>query len=380
LLNGRIEVTDFQAPTLMTATQEDPRATEASKKSQDIIRTAPAPNCCLCKQRGEVIHEALTDRLFDAPGDWNLKQCSNADCRLVWPDPMPLPEDIWKAYAKYYTHSATSEFSPPGRIRRIYHLMKRGYLAGRFNYPVPSPALATKWLGKALYFIPGRRTETEAQVRLLPSVPGGKLLDVGCGSGEWLLWMRELGWAVEGLDFDQNALRAAALQGLTVRSGTVEDQCYPNECLDAVTLNHVIEHVPDPVSTLVECARILKPGGKLFLATPNASSLGHKLFGADWRGLEPPRHLHIFAVESMAALLRKAGFTEFRISTSHSPYIWEQSLRLRSQRLGRRSKNKGSASTMKERLFVALLSIVELASIAMKPGSGGCLKVIAVKG
>jgi len=55
-------------------------------------------------------------------------------------------------------------------------------------------------------------------------------------------------------------------------------------------------------------------------------------------------------------------------------------LRLRSQRLGRRSKNKGSASTMKERLFVALLSIVELASIAMKPGSGGCLKVIAVKG
>jgi 2-polyprenyl-3-methyl-5-hydroxy-6-metoxy-1,4-benzoquinol methylase len=366
----------------MTATYEHPPSamvSEEARSDKNLIGSASAPQCRLCGEAGEVIHAALADRLFDAPGVWNLKQCSNSACGLIWLDPMPLPNEIGKAYAKYYTHAMTVENAQAGRARRLYRLMKRGYLAGRYNYRMENPSLAARLLGKALYLFPGRRAEVEAQVRFLAALPGGKLLDVGCGSGEWLLWMRDLGWAVEGVDFDENAIRAAAREGLIIKCGTLEDQCYPNNSVDAVTLNHVIEHVPNPVATLKECARILKPGGKLFLGTPNTSSLGHKLFGEDWRGLEPPRHLHIFGMGSMAALLNKAGFTKFSISTIHSPYIWRQSLRLRSQRLGHHASRKSFASQMQEHLSVALLTTAELASIAVNPGAGGCLNVIAVK-
>ena len=91
------------------------------------------------------------------------------------------------------------------------------------------------------------------------------------------------------------AVQVARQRGLEVDCGAVEDQRYPAAAFDAVTLNHVIEHVPDPLATVAECRRLLKPGGRLLMFTPNAGSLAHWMFGRDWRGLEPPRHLHLFA-------------------------------------------------------------------------------------
>ena len=69
------------------------------------IRSAPALSCCLCGRAGQFLYSAQPDRLFGAAGSWNLKQCSNRVCGLIWLDPMPLAEDIGKAYASYYTHA-----------------------------------------------------------------------------------------------------------------------------------------------------------------------------------------------------------------------------------------------------------------------------------
>lgn len=63
---------------------------------------------------------------------------------------------------------------------------------------------------------------------------------------------------------------------------------------DVIVMNHVIEHVYDPVATLVECRRLLAPEGKIIIITPNLKSYGHEIYGEDWRALEPPRHLHLF--------------------------------------------------------------------------------------
>ena len=140
--------------------------------------------------------------------------------------------------------------------------------------------------------------------------------------------MRDLGWVVEGVDFDNKAVQAARERGLTIRSGSLESQHYPTARFDAVTLNHVVEHLPDALVTLSECHRILKPGGILVLYTPNSVSLGHAVFRSYWRGLEPPRHLQIFGPLSLGALLRQAGFKDPSITTANSPFYWRQSLAL----------------------------------------------------
>src|SRR5260370_27105871 len=68
------------------------------------IRTRAKPACPLCGTAGKLLHAGLTDRLFSAPGVWQLKQCPRAECGLVWPDPAPLEEDLGLAYQMYYTH------------------------------------------------------------------------------------------------------------------------------------------------------------------------------------------------------------------------------------------------------------------------------------
>jgi predicted SAM-dependent methyltransferase len=78
-------------------------------------------------------------------------------------------------------------------------------------------------------------------------------------------------------------------------------------------MSHVIEHVHDPVGVLKSCFELLRPGGVLWLETPNICSFGHETFGRNWRGLEPPRHLVIFSPASMRGALEVAGFSTVEI-------------------------------------------------------------------
>jgi 2-polyprenyl-3-methyl-5-hydroxy-6-metoxy-1,4-benzoquinol methylase len=91
---------------------------------------------------------------------------------------------------------------------------------------------------------------------------------------------------------------------------------FPDNSFDAVTMNHVIEHVSDPVALLAEVKRILKPDGRLVSITPNIQSLAHSLFGECWRGLEIPRHLQIFSLPALANCARKAAFTSVEATSS----------------------------------------------------------------
>jgi 2-polyprenyl-3-methyl-5-hydroxy-6-metoxy-1,4-benzoquinol methylase len=164
----------------------------------------------------------------------------------------------------------------------------------------------------------------------LKSMPGGRLLDVGCGSGELLERMQNLGWHAEGLDTDAVAIQMARERGLQVRSGELEQHSYSEANFDAVTLNHVIEHVHDPRTLLMECSRLLKPGGRVVVVTPNVDSLEHKRFKAHWRGLEPPRHLQVFSSTSLWRLAQETGFRCFITTTMQSAdwmYVASRSLK-----------------------------------------------------
>lgn len=286
---------------------------------------------------------------------------------------MPLVEDLGKAYANYYTHGAKSDSGRPGLLKRIYRKMQSGYLAAKYGYKTEGGGGA--WiLGKCLYLLPLRRRGLDGDVRFLNVLPGGRVLDVGCGSGEWLSFMRKLGWQAEGIDFDEKAVKAARQSGFEVGCGAVEQQHYPDERFDAVVLNHVIEHVPDPVATLKECRRILKKGGRLVLMTPNSSSLGHSVFKQDWRGLEPPRHLHVFSNQSMRALLEKSGFKKISVHSHIADSVISDSLRLR-----KTSNGSGGAANYSPAFRTLLFNLAEWIIIKWNSAAADCVAAIAVK-
>jgi 2-polyprenyl-3-methyl-5-hydroxy-6-metoxy-1,4-benzoquinol methylase len=243
---------------------------------------------------------------------------------------MPLEADIAIAYASYYTHQAqpSQPTSEVGRLRKSYRFVKHAYLTDKYGYEMGLEKRAASVVGKLLYLLPRRRHRADEEVRFLHWSRRGRLLDIGCGAGDWLHVIRRFGWQAEGVDFDDESVRIAHQQGLTVHFGSVEDQRFPDETFDAITLSHVIEHVHDPIKTLTECLRILKAPGQLVLFTPNVSSLGHRVFGRHWRGLEPPRHLHLFSPRSTRLLLNQIGFNYATICTYNSHAIWKQTFAL----------------------------------------------------
>ena len=146
--------------------------------------------------------------------------------------------------------------------------------------------------------------------------PGGRLLDVGAGSGWLVEHMCAQGWRAEGLDFDVRSVESARGRGLVMHAGGLPEQRFADASFDAVTMSHSIEHVHDPVAWLTEVRRILKPGGRLSLATPNTRSFGHRVFGQHWFALDPPRHLHLFNSGAISIALRAAGFARFSVCSS----------------------------------------------------------------
>jgi SAM-dependent methyltransferase len=107
---------------------------------------------------------------------------------------------------------------------------------------------------------------------------------------------------------DPVVVKNARARNLDVRLGGIEQFEGNRETFDWITMSHVIEHVHDPVKVLRAAHALLKPGGRLWLETPNAASFGHRHFGAHWRGLEPPRHLVVFDGQSLALAMMSAGF------------------------------------------------------------------------
>jgi ubiquinone/menaquinone biosynthesis C-methylase UbiE len=149
--------------------------------------------------------------------------------------------------------------------------------------------------------------------------------------------MKGRGWSVVGLDFDEQAARAARKNyGIEVKVCRLEEMGCPDGSFDAVTMNHVIEHVFDPVATLREICRILRPGGMIVAVTPNADSLGLRTYGPNWRGLEPPRHIQVFSPQALEAAARKAGLDSIGVySTAANAWaVLSVSMQLAEQKAG----------------------------------------------
>jgi 2-polyprenyl-3-methyl-5-hydroxy-6-metoxy-1,4-benzoquinol methylase len=269
----------------------------------------------MCQTEGIPGYASLCDRISTAEGEWSFKRCRNPECGLWWLDPMPHPEDIGKAYVDYFIHDDVSPRNKNGNVRRFFRIAKDAYLHQRFGYAYERTALANA-AGRILALLPSRSNYVDASVMYLPSSSRGRLLDIGCGSGGTLGVMRDLGWDAEGIDFDPVNVENARSKFLKVRLGTLREQEYDNDSFDAIVMCHVIEHVHDPLDLVRECQRVLKPGGRLVVLTPNVDSWGHRQFQRAWLFLDPPRHLYLFNEATLKSLGAKANLETVVARTS----------------------------------------------------------------
>jgi len=157
----------------------------------------------------------------------------------------------------------------------------------------------------------------------------GRLLDVGTGVGTLLRLATDRGWAAVGVDVDPAVVAYARARGLDVRLGELAKLELPAETFDLVSLWNVLDFVADPVAVLAECRRVLVPGGRIFLRTPNvpwqlrgawiarvlaAVGLGRLVKGrARWLAIF---HRSNFAAPTLRLALERAGFDAITLANS----------------------------------------------------------------
>ena len=331
------------------------------------VRTEPRSRCRLCGGTGALLYEGLADRQYRAPGTWNIRRCQQAECGLLWLDPAPLEPELSKFYASYYTHDLAG--AEEGRLSfaaRLRWFVKFGRPAG--GAATPGPALRALSRATGFVFPP---------LIAAAGAKGGRLLDVGCGRGDLVQAAQELGWDAEGLDSDPVAVASARHRGWRISLGSIAGQQYPADHFDVIVMSHVIEHLADPVAVLEQCHRILKPGGRLVLATPNVESQFHRKFGRAWLHLDPPRHLFLFARKSLHALVRRAGFERPAESCSvlGAPNAYECS------ELIARHGNIAEARRLHPGIFVlgSLMMLLELARVKSGRFVGEELRLVVAK-
>jgi SAM-dependent methyltransferase len=162
----------------------------------------------------------------------------------------------------------------------------------------------------------------------------GRVLDVGCGTGKFLEAALARGWEVTGLEFREET--AAALKQkipADIRAGSFpEASPFEPQSFDVVHLNHVLEHLCDPVGAITEIFRLLRPGGLFYCEVPRQSNiqtvLSNILNKGDLGAVYLPEHLYLFDKTSLTTLLQQSGFEVLStgIEGMGTPYRYERGI------------------------------------------------------
>jgi SAM-dependent methyltransferase len=299
--------------------------------------TAAAVRCPGCGHEAHSPSVLLRgyDRLTGAPGEFSVLACPS--CGLAFTEPRLGPED----FATYYPETY-SAYEPNARAKA-------------------SPGERVGALNRELMVRYGPYRDIWRR-------PPGRLLDVGCGTGDLAAIFARHGWDVCGIEPSEQAAQHARAVGVEVVIGTLSDAPWAQASFDAIVFNHSLEHIDDPTEALTQAGRLLRPGGVLTIAVPNFGSWHRRFFGSAWFQLDLPRHLQHFDRDSLAGVVRRAGLhpiSTSAVSMRPSPLASLQYKAFGSMRFG------GRRVRLLEWALMPLLLLSDLL------GEGDCLHLTA---
>lgn len=233
--------------------------------------------CCLCGENNFLFLLSGHDYLAFSPLTFNVMKCNN--CGLVCLN--PYPENLVKYYDAHHKGSLEKDI---------------------FLFPLLLPNRVKK-------------------IKKLKTT--GKIFDIGCGAGGFLLDMQKEGWDVYGCDiFPDICEKAKNVAGLkNIYNGDVLSLNLPENYFDVITLWHVLEHLAKPQDTLRKVNKLLKDDGILIIESPNFSSIQSKFFKSRWFPLELPRHIYHFSPKTVGKLLETVNFEIFKKDYIINPRI-----------------------------------------------------------
>jgi SAM-dependent methyltransferase len=254
--------------------------------------------CPLCKSGRFLNYKEVTDH---AVSKEKFILCKCSDCELLFTNPRPSQSDIGPYYnfPEYFSH----EDKAKNFTQWIYQKVREHSI------------------GQKVKFIQQFKKK-------------GKLLDYGCGTGEFLKAAKKKGWKITGIEPSEKARVNANLK-LKNKVKISIDEIKNDSSYDIITLFHVLEHIHDLRKTSKKIINHLKTGGYLIIAVPNYESLDSKLYGSFWAGWDVPRHLYHFnrnAIESFKtefglelASTKPMKFDSFYVSLLSEGYLNEGS-------------------------------------------------------
>jgi SAM-dependent methyltransferase len=141
-------------------------------------------------------------------------------------------------------------------------------------------------------------------------------LDIGCGSGTLLRAAGAEGWDAIGTEIAPAVVEAMRAEGLDARLGLTQDLDLPSGGFDVISAIEVLEHVPDPDALIAEAARLLRPGGVLYITTPHGRGISGRLLGKDWSVVAPPEHLQLFSSRGIRSAMSRGGLRTVSVATT----------------------------------------------------------------
>ena len=259
----------------------------AQRPSTPAPDAVPASACRICGSTAVLGRHTATEMMFGTRERFGYFQCAHCLCLQI----NTIPDDLARHYASgYYSYRPAQRRANPvkrwaARLRDRHAVFGGGGL-GRLLF-ARSPVVELRSL------------------RPLQLQRDSRVLDVGCGAGFLVFALGEIGLRhAEGIDpFVPEPI--VYDNGVKVRKRDIFQAEGP---WDAIMFHHSFEHLADPGATLARVAELLAPGGQCLLRVPTVSSLAWREYGVDWVQLDAPRHLHLFAHESIRHLAAAHGF------------------------------------------------------------------------